>query len=150
MPDMTSGREQVTPSVAECLSREGAFADSALLLRAYWKLIHFHRYLAKGEFGRLRTEVCACRPSRRPLGRASIDKIRSAVDTACIWYWKEVLCLQRSATLACLLRESGVQARLIVGVQQLPFQAHAWIELNGQVVSDKPYMRDLYTVIDAF
>jgi hypothetical protein len=154
MPDMTSHREQVIPSGAERsqqLSREGiAWADSVLFLRAYWKLIHFDRYLAKGEFVKLRKAVCICRPNRSGLGQADIDRILHAVDMACIWYWKEVLCLQRSATLACLLKEGGVAAQLIVGVQQLPFKAHAWVEVNGQAVSDKPYMRDLYTVLDAF
>ena len=35
----------------------------------------------------------------------AVERICSAVDMACIWYWKEALCLQRSAATACLLKK---------------------------------------------
>jgi hypothetical protein len=37
---------------------------------------------------------------------------------------------------------------MILGVQQTPFGAHAWVETDGQVINDRQYMRDLYKVID--
>jgi hypothetical protein len=67
---------------------------------------------------------------------------------ACIWYWKEVLCLQRSAATACLLRRFGVHSELVIAVQQMPFKAHAWVEVDGRIVNDKPYMREMYAVLD--
>jgi hypothetical protein len=67
---------------------------------------------------------------------------------ACIWYWKEVLCLQRSAATTCLLKRYGVPAHMILGAQPMPFKAHAWVEVNGSVVNDKPYMREMYAVLD--
>lgn len=70
------------------------------------------------------------------------------VDLACIWYWKEALCLQRSAATACLLKRCGVPAQMVVGVQRMPFKAHAWVEVDGRIVNDKPYMHELYAVID--
>jgi len=30
----------------------------------------------------------------------------------------------------------------------LPFRSHAWCEINGNVVNDKPYMLDVYTVLE--
>jgi hypothetical protein len=27
----------------------------------------------------------------------------------------------------------------------VPFAAHAWVELNGAVFGDKPYMREIYS-----
>jgi hypothetical protein len=80
---------------------------------------------------------------------ASIETICMAVDTACIWYWKEVLCLQRSAAATCLLKRHGVPARMVIGAQQNPFKAHAWVEVDGQVVNDKSYMREMYAVLDS-
>jgi len=59
-----------------------------------------------------------------------------------------VLCLQRSATAACLLKKCGLAARLVIGAQQLPFKAHAWVEVEGRVVNDKPYMEEMYSVLD--
>ena len=65
-----------------------------------------------------------------------------------MWYPETSLCLQRSATLTCLLRKSGVRAEMVLGVQQLPFRAHAWVEVNGSVVNDKPYVSEIYAVWD--
>jgi hypothetical protein len=51
-------------------------------------------------------------------------------------YLKRTRCLQRGVALTCLLRLWGVPAHLVIGVQKLPFYAHAWVEVNGTVVSD--------------
>ena len=80
--------------------------------------------------------------------RDAIERICAAMDMACIWYWKEARCLQRSAAAACLLKQHGVPARMIIGAQQLPFRAHAWVEVDGRVVNDRPYMREMYAVLD--
>ena len=76
------------------------------------------------------------------------ERICAAVDMACIWYWKEVLCLQRSAVTACLLKRHGVPAQMVIGAQQIPFRAHAWVEVDGSVVNDKPYTPEMYAVLD--
>jgi len=121
---------------------------SFLVLRAYVKLIYFDLLLARGCFSGLYTKV-----RDYPLGRTvaspdASEKICAAVDMACIWYWKEVLCLQRSAATACLLKRGGTPAQMVIGSQQMPFRAHAWVEIEGRVVNDKPYMREMYAVID--
>jgi Transglutaminase-like superfamily len=78
----------------------------------------------------------------------TIERICSAVDTACIWYWKQALCLQRSAATACLLKHYGVRAQMVIGARQIPFKAHAWVEVDGRVVNDKPYTPEMYAVLD--
>ncbi len=78
----------------------------------------------------------------------TVDRIVSAINTASIWYWKEVLCLQRSAATTCMLRRHGVAAQMVIGVQQVPFKAHAWVEVGGSVVNDKPYVPEIYAVLD--
>ena len=55
---------------------------------------------------------------------------------------------QRSAATACLLRQYGVAAKLVIGAQQMPFKAHAWVEVEDLVVNDKPYMHEMYAVLD--
>ena len=77
-----------------------------------------------------------------------MESICAAFELACVWYPKQALCLQRSSALTCLLRRHGVPANLIIGAQQLPFRAHAWVELEGRVINDKPYMRDVYAVLE--
>jgi hypothetical protein len=121
---------------------------SFLVLRAYLKLIQLDLYLARGNFAALHGKV-----RNYPLGKPTpppeaIEKICSAIDIACIWYWKEALCLQRCAATACLLKRYGVPAQMVIGAQHMPFKAHAWVEVNGRVVNDKPYTPEMYAVLD--
>lgn len=119
-----------------------------LVLDAYLRLIQFDLYLARGNFQALYKKV-----REYPVNTATAlpevaERICAAVDLASIWYWKPVLCLQRSAATACLLKRHGVRAQMILGAQQMPFKAHAWVEVDGRVVNDKPYMREIYAVLD--
>ena len=121
---------------------------SFLVLKAYLKLIYFDLYLARGNFSALYDKVRSYPSGKKAEAADAIEKICSAVDMACIWYWKEALCLQRSAATACLLRRYGIPARMVIGAQQMPFKAHAWVEVNGRVVNDKPYTPEMYAVLD--
>jgi len=121
---------------------------SILFFKAYGKLIYFDLYLARGNFSALYEKVRNYPVGKRALRPAAVEEICSAVDMACIWYWKEALCLQRSAATACLLREFAVPAQLVIGAQQMPFKAHAWVEVAGRVANDKPYTAGMYVVLD--
>jgi hypothetical protein len=119
----------------------------ALTVEAYLSLIRFDLYLARQNFGLLYQKVREF-PTRKTLCTPdSIELICGAVDMACIWYCKEVLCLQRSAATACLLRKYGVSAHLVIGAQQVPFKAHAWVEVGGRVVNDKQYVPEMYGIL---
>jgi hypothetical protein len=120
---------------------------NSLFFAAYWKLIRFDLYLARSDFAALYQKVRNCkieknRPSRR------VEEVCSAVDLACICYWKKTLCLQRSAATACLLKRNGIPAEMVIGAQQMPFRAHAWVEVQGRVVNDKSYTPEMYAVLD--
>jgi transglutaminase superfamily protein len=121
---------------------------SVLVLKAYLKLIQFDFYLARGDFAALHNKVRNYPTSTKVAPHESVKRICAAVDMASIWYWKEALCLQRSAATACLLKKSGISARLVIGAQQMPFKAHAWVEVDGEVVNDAPHVRELYAVLD--
>jgi len=117
-------------------------------VEAYALLLYFHLYLARGDFGALyrRVRNHPVRPSRQRSDPT--NRISSNVDLACIWYWKRVLCLQRSAATTCLLRRHGIPAQMVIGARQMPFRAHAWVEVEGRVVNDKPYMPEIYAVLE--
>ena len=121
---------------------------SFLVLKAYLKLIHFDLYLARGNFAALHNKVRKYPAGNRAPAPDAVERICSAIDMACIWYWKEALCLQRSAATACLLKKYGVSAQMVIGAQQIPFKAHAWVEVGGCVVNDKPYTAEMYSVLD--
>jgi hypothetical protein len=121
---------------------------SFLILKAYLKLIHFDLCLARGNFAVLYDEVRNYPVGKTTPAPGAVECICSAFDMACIWYWKEALCLQRSAATACLLRRYGVTAQMVIGAQQMPFKAHAWVEVEGRVVNDKAYIPEIYAVLD--
>jgi hypothetical protein len=121
---------------------------SFLILNAYWKLVVFDLCLARENFGALHNKVRHYPLAASKPRSGTVEQICSAVDRACIWYWKEVLCLQRSAATACLLKEFGIPAEMVIGARQMPFRAHAWVEVNGRVVNDKPYTPEIYAVLD--
>ncbi len=119
-----------------------------LVLKSYLRLILFDLYLARGNFNVVCSKVRSYPRTNQVPSADDVERICAAVDMACIWYWKEVLCLQRSAATACLLRRHGVQAQMVIGAQQVPFKAHAWVEVDGRVVNDKPYTTEIYGVLD--
>ena len=121
---------------------------SLLLLRAYLKLIYFDFYLARGNFAALHDRISKYPVATVPPKPDAVQRICAAVDMACIWYWKTVLCLQRSAATSCLLKQYGVRAQMVIGTQQMPFRAHAWVEVDGSVVNDKPYVPEMYAVLE--
>jgi hypothetical protein len=121
---------------------------SLLVWRAFFELLVFDLYVARRKFAAVYTKVCDCPTSPKTSPAGTLERICSSVDIACIWYWKDVLCLQRSAATACLLKRSGIPAELVIGAQQTPFRAHAWVEVEGKVVNDKPYTREMYSILD--
>jgi hypothetical protein len=87
------------------------------------------------------------RPASEPMLLPSAE-LCHAVDLACVFYFKRVLCLQRSAATTLLLRRHGWEAEMVIGAQTLPFKSHAWVEMRGTVVNDKPYVPQIYTVLE--
>jgi hypothetical protein len=121
---------------------------SFLVVQAYLKLVHFDFYLARKDFAAIYNKVRHYPVANMTPSPDAAEQICSAVDMACIWYWKEALCLQRSAATACLLKQHGVTAQMVIGAQQMPFKAHAWVEVDGRVVNDKSYTAEMYGVLD--
>jgi hypothetical protein len=120
----------------------------ALYLRAFCQILRFEYYIVGGDFSALYRRVTELTPCAVLTTPHSIHLICRTVDLICVWYPKQVLCLQRSAATACLLKRYGFPARLIIGVQQIPFRAHSWVEVQGRVVNDRPYMREDYMVLE--
>jgi len=85
---------------------------------------------------------------KRSANAEQIAAVIAAVDRAGRYYPKHALCLQRSAVGTCLLRIAGVPAQMVMGCRKIPFRGHAWVEVNGEVVNDKPNVQVHYRVLD--
>jgi hypothetical protein len=78
---------------------------------------------------------------------AIIARTNASVNRAQMYYPKKALCLQRSAVLTVLLRRKGVRAEMVLAARDFPVQGHAWVEVGGQVVNDKPSVQADYSVL---
>ena len=89
------------------------------------------------------------RPTLRWLhGRVQIGPVRCRVDIETIkatehavamagaLYPGRALCLEQSLVLYYLLRRRGAAVRYCQGVHPYPFQAHAWVEYQGEPIND--------------
>lgn len=97
-------------------------------------------------FARLCAWLRLRHPARRRHALTAEDIVWS-VDEACVWYVKRAACLQRSVVATWLLRRHGFAAELIIGCRPLPFESHAWVEVDGRVVNDLPQYQRAFTVL---
>jgi len=80
--------------------------------------------------------------------QSRVEVLSRVMDLACVFYFKRVLCLQRSAATTLFMRRHGVHAQMVAGAQILPPEFHAWVEVDGTVVNDKPYMHEIYQILE--
>lgn len=130
--------------IAEISTKSGL----PLLLRAYAGLLRVDLELAFRGFAAVHARVKRCDRKSELHDSRTTEEICQAVNVACVLYFKEVLCLQGSAVTACLLRKCGIPGEMVIGVQQWPFRAHAWVEVEGRVANDKLYVAEIYGVMD--
>jgi hypothetical protein len=114
-----------------------------LLVEGWLLLFYFDCLMHFGGFHKLYTAVRNQGVVAVPT-RTESTHLCHAADLLSVFYFKRVKCLQRSAATAVLLRRHGWRAELVIGVKLVPFQSHAWVEIDHSVVNDKPYMRDIF------
>ncbi len=101
-----------------------------------------------GGFKRIHEQVRRSSIDKRAVVDRCAADIVWAVDEACVWYVKRVHCLQRSVVATRLLRQHGIRAELVIGYRPIPFESHAWVEVDGQVVNDRPQYQRAFAVLD--
>jgi len=65
-----------------------------------------------------------------------IKDITFSLNKACFYYLHRVKCLEWAAAFVLLSLEKGINSKLVIGVQNNPFNAHAWVEIDGKVIED--------------
>ncbi len=98
------------------------------------------------DFPRMHRFVLNRKVVSQPRSADVVQRICDAVNNACVWYPKRVLCLQRSSVTTCLLRSCGVPAQMVLGAQKVPFKAHAWTEVDGHPINERRDVRKIYGV----
>jgi hypothetical protein len=119
-----------------------------LVIESWLLLLYFDCMMHLRDFKRLHRVVREQNVNPDPKREEACERLCRAVDWACVFYFRRVLCLQRSAATAILLRRHGSMAQMVLGVQMLPFLSHAWVEVEGRIVNDKPYMSEIFQVLE--
>ncbi len=119
-----------------------------LFCRAIFVLLAYDVLNTVCRFNTLYLMVKQWKVALRTADSATIERVCTAVNYACIWYPKQALCLQRSFVTTYLLRKSGIAAHMVLGAQKLPFKAHAWVEVNGQAINERSNVQATYAVWD--
>lgn len=114
---------ETAPSIAATLALI-AFVDMAVNVLGFARSLRFVKWLSE-------SGAAECRDA------ALTDETMQRVATAAAFYPRRALCLEQSMTLFVLLRRRGVPADLRVGIQTLPFSAHAWVEVDGKPINEK-------------
>jgi transglutaminase superfamily protein len=117
-----------------------------LFFQALFGLIAYDLMLLVGKFKTVRALVGRWKVADRNASPERMGQIAQAVNFACIWYPKQVLCLQRASVTTCLMRGHGIAAEMVLGAQKTPFAAHAWVEVNGYAVNERSNVQAKYTV----
>jgi hypothetical protein len=127
----------------------GDFVNALLLmLEAYIRLTTHDLFMVRHDLSVLHREIRTFPLRTKKKNSRAVESDSHAVDVACVFYPRRVLCLQRSAVLVKMLRRRGVPAHMVIGAQMLPFKAHAWVEVDGTIVNDRLASRETFLVLE--
>jgi hypothetical protein len=119
-----------------------------LFFQAVVTLLAYDILSSMCRFRTLHSTARGWKVARNTTGVDAVMRVSTAVNYACVWYPKRVLCLQRSFVTTYLLRKRGITAYLVLGAQKLPFKAHAWVEVDGKAINERSAVQATYAVWD--
>jgi len=123
---------------------------ASLVFRALYEITRYEVIVSLRGIGCILRQLRQQRVSQKPCSEELQRAICDAILLATCFYWKPVLCLQRSVCTVRLLREYGIEARLAIGYRPSPFFSHAWVEVNGCVVyGSAAYQKRLQSLLTA-
>ncbi len=121
-----------------------------LVLEAYYTLIRVNVGFGKKKFYRhihaLKRQVKAHKQYINP-NKEQLLQLATAVDKACFFYPQKTKCLEWAICFVTMALRRQYRCNLTVGVQNIPFRAHAWVEANGQIFADDPQLPKQLAVI---
>jgi Transglutaminase-like superfamily len=121
-----------------------------LVLRALWEIARYDMVNFTRGFRCVYQQGTRYRIAARAFHAETEMLVCEAVSLAACFYYKPVWCLQRSVVATRLLRNYGINARLVIGYRPAPFFSHAWVEVDGRVVNDSPVYKERLQVLCTF
>jgi hypothetical protein len=103
-----------------------------LLIGALCELLRYDVLNALAGFHSIERGMPAVRRIGRNVPRNVEKDVARAIAQAASFYWKAPRCLQESVVAARMLRKRGIDAKVVIGYQPMPFLSHAWVEIEGR------------------
>lgn len=105
------------------------------------RLFGFKNYLSRLQQTPLAAPHSETDPSTYP------DQASRMVNAAARLVFGREACLERSIMLWSLLRRRGIESELKIGVatEDSGMRAHAWVEIDGEPINEKPQLNDKFT-----
>ena len=126
------------------------FGRIVLAARALWELCRYDLVAATSGFQGVHRKLQGLACGRRSSRSGMETVVLRTVAAMSSFYWKPVLCLQRSVVTVRLLRQYGIEAQVVIGCRSAPFASHAWVEVNGCVVNDSSGYQQKLRVLERF
>lgn len=120
--------------------------NAKLFLRATCHIVQFELVWSRWPFNKLCDTIWRRRVHRRSVSLTA-DETSRVVDLVFAFLPWKAQCLERSVVATCVLRDYGHPAVLVMGSMQLPSRGHAWVEVDGRVINDRPSVQKKYTVL---
>jgi hypothetical protein len=121
-----------------------------LVLRALFEMARYDAIVSSLGIGRILRQLRRQHVPVTPCSEDLQKGICDAVLLASCFYWKPVLCLQRSVCTTVLLRKYGIGAKVVIGYRPAPFFSHSWVEVNGHVAyGSAAYQQRLQILVTA-
>jgi hypothetical protein len=121
-------------------------------LRAWWWLARTALRLRRAGF--TATYRAATALAAIPAARDAHERLEPALrafaraENAFVFRNAPRDCFPRSIALFCFLRELGIPVEHRIGVNRHPFRAHAYVTLDGRVLSDHPGQQRAFTTLE--
>ena len=121
-----------------------------LVLRALFEMARYDVIVSSVGISRILRQLRRQHAPVTPCSQNFQKAICDAVLLASCFYWKPVLCLQRSVCTTILLRKYGIGAKVVIGYRPAPFFSHSWVEVNGHVAyGSAAYQQRLQILVTA-
>lgn len=121
-----------------------------LIFEAYFILLRVHFMIKTLGFYRLIQIIKnKSKKSKHFILKSSeeFEVLVHALNRACFYFPKRTKCLEWSAALVLMALSRGWKCNLEIGVQNLPFSAHAWVALDGKIIADMSDLPEKLLVI---
>lgn len=120
-----------------------------LFVEAYFTLIQVNYLFKKNKILGIikRLKMYDVKKLKKTVSQSRITELSVALDNACFLFTKKIRCLEWAAVLTLMCLRRNIKAIFKIGVQNYPFLAHAWVEIDGEVVADDPNVNRGLSVI---